>query len=84
MRPTGVHFVGSIGLDTVDDVFKTCGRVLGRRLKRLPDGEPGGRRLWISWQVPLLRASPYLRPVGDPMDLVPLEVAPGVNPEDIQ
>ena len=44
MRPTGVHFVGSIGLDTVDDVFKTCGRVLGRRLKRLPDGEPGGRR----------------------------------------
>ena len=83
MRPTGVHFVGSIGLDTVDDVFKTCGRLLGRRLKRLPDGEPGGRRLWISWQVPLLRASPYLRPVGDPMDLVPLEVAPGVNPEDI-
>ena len=83
MRPTGVHFVGSIGLDTVDDVFKTCGRVLGRRLKRLPDGEPGGRRLWISWQVPLLRASPYLRPVGDPMDLVPLEVAPGVNLEDI-
>ena len=82
MRPTGVHFVCSIGLDTVDEVFRTCGR-LGRRLKRLPDGEPGGRRLWISWQVPLLRASPYLRPIGDPMNLIPLEVAPGVNPKDI-
>ena len=84
MRPTSVHFVGSIGLNTVDDVFRTCGRTLGRRLKRLPDGEPGGRRLWISWQVPLLRASPYLRPIGDPMALIPLELVPGVNPEDIQ
>lgn len=83
MKPTSVHFVGSIGLNTVDDVFRTCGRTLGRRLKRLPDGEPGGRRLWISWQVPLLRASPYLRPIGDPMALIPLELVPGVNPDDI-
>lgn len=75
--------MGSIGLDTVDDVFRTCGRSLGRRLKRLPDGEPGGRRLWISWQVPLLRASPYLKPVGDDMALVPLELAPGINPAEI-
>ena len=21
----------------------------------MPDGEPGGRRLWISWQIPVLR-----------------------------
>ena len=79
-----VHFVGSIALDTVDDVFKTCGRALGRRLKRLPDGEPGGRQLWISWQIPLLRASPYLKPVShDPNQLTPLELAPGVKPEAV-
>jgi hypothetical protein len=81
-QPDRVHFVGSIALDTVDDVFKTCGRTLGRRLKRLPDGEPGGRRLWVSWQIPVLRASPYLRQIGDGQ--VPLELVPGVSPEDIR
>src|SRR5689334_25437146 len=57
-----VHLVGSVGLDTVGDVFATCGSLLGPYLKRVPDGEPGGRRLWISWQFAVLRANPYLQP----------------------
>jgi hypothetical protein len=57
-----IHLVGSIGLDTVDEVFRTVGRMLGQWLRRVPDGEPGGRRLWISFQYPALRASPFLRP----------------------
>jgi hypothetical protein len=57
-----VHLVGSIGLDSVEEVFKTVGSLLGARLKRVPDGEPGPRRLWVSFQYPLLRSSPYLRP----------------------
>ena len=60
--PTHVHLVGSIGLGGVDEVFGTVGRTLGRRLKRIPDGEPGPRRLWVSFQYPLLRSSPFLRP----------------------
>src|SRR5262249_24412217 len=60
--PDCVHLVGSIGLDTVEEVFKTVGPMLGRRLRRIPDGEPGPRRLWASFQYPLLRASPFLRP----------------------
>jgi len=60
--PEGVHLVGSIGLETVEDVFRTVGPMLGRRLRRIPDGEPGPRRLWVSFQYPLLRASPFLRP----------------------
>ncbi len=85
MTPDRVHFVGSIALDSADEVFRTCGRTLGRRLKRLPDGEPAGRRLWVSWQIPLLRASPYLKPLSpDPQIMVPLELAPGVNPQDIR
>ena len=44
--PEHVHLVGSIGLPSVADVFHTCGTLLGRRLQRIPDGEPGGRRLW--------------------------------------
>jgi len=60
--PDQVHLVGSIGLGSVDEVFQTAGRVLGNRLKRIPDGEPGPRRLWVSFQYPLLRSSAFLRP----------------------
>jgi hypothetical protein len=40
--------VGSIPLETVQDVFRTFGAPLGRYLKSLPDGEVGPRRHWIS------------------------------------
>ena len=60
--PTHVHLVGSIGLGGVEEVFRTVGPALGRRLRRIPDGEPGPRRLWVSFQYPLLRSSPFLRP----------------------
>lgn len=55
-----VHLVGSVGLDSVAEVFDSVGSILGDSIKRVPDGEPGGRRCWISWQYPLLRASPFL------------------------
>ncbi len=64
--PTKVHLVGAVGLYTVTDVFSAVGKTLGTRVKRVPDGEPGGRRLWISWQYPLLRANPNLRPDPEP------------------
>jgi len=85
----GVHLVGSIGLDTVEEVFRTVGNQLGRYLRRIPDGEVGGRKLWISWQYPLLRASAYLRP--DPSGAVRptnrfplLTLAEGVAPSDVR
>jgi hypothetical protein len=40
--------VGSIPLDTVEDVFEQFGRTLGDHLVSLPDGEVGLRRHWIS------------------------------------
>jgi hypothetical protein len=86
---THVHLVGSIGLDTVEEVFATVGKLLGPYLRRIPDGEVGGRRLWISWQYPLLRASTYLRP--DPSGAVRptnrfplLTLAEGVAPSDVR
>ena len=57
-----VHLVGSIALPRVPEVFKTVGALLGASARRIPDGEPGGRRCWISWQYPLLRASTHLEP----------------------
>ena len=86
--PTHVHLVGSIGLDTVEEVFSTVGPLLGRRLLRIPDGEPGPRRLWVSFQYPLLRSSPFLRP--DPSGALRktsgfplLCLAEGVSPDDV-
>jgi len=83
-----VHLVGSIGLDSVEEVFATVGPLLGRHLKRIPDGEPGPRRLWVSFQYPLLRSSPYLRPdpSGEvrPTNKFPkLCLAEGVRPEEV-
>jgi len=88
MVPTKVHLVGSIALDSVEEVFRTVGTVLGRRLRRVPDGEPGGRRLWISWQYPLLRSLPFLkadtsRP-NQTSGFLPLQLAEGVAPGAIR
>jgi methionine synthase II (cobalamin-independent) len=84
-----VHLVGSIGLDTVEEVFRTVGGLLGPHLRRVPDGEVGGRRLWISWQYPLLRASTFLRPEPSgavrPTNRFPLlTLAEGVAPADVR
>src|ERR1700687_366206 len=76
-----VHFVGSVGLDTPEEVFATIGQHCGPYLKRVPDGEPGGRRLWISWQIPVLRANPSLVQVGEGQ--IPLKLADGVTAEQI-
>jgi hypothetical protein len=87
--PDKVHLVGSVALDSVQEVFATAGSVLGARLARIPDGEPGGRRLWISWQYPLLRANAYLVPNPDPdtrgaAGSVPLQLDDGVRPDEVQ
>jgi len=88
MIPDRVHFVGSIALDSVEEVFRTLGAALGNRLRRVPDGEPGGRRLWISWQYPLLRAQPFLK--ADPSapnqttGFLPLSLADDVKPSEVR
>ena len=83
-----VHLVGSIGLDSVEEVFGTVGKLLGKHVKRIPDGEVGPRRLWVSFQYPLLRSSPYLRPdpSGEvrPTNKFPkLCLAEGVKPDEV-
>ena len=59
-------------------MFAAIGQHCGPYLKRVPDGEPGGRRLWISWQIPVLRANPSLAQVGEGQ--IPLKLADGVEP----
>jgi len=85
---TYVHLVGSVALDTSEEVFAAAGQLLGPHLKRVPDGEPGGRRLWISWQIPVLRANPSLTPAiapapGQRASWLPLRLADGVEPAQV-
>ncbi|MCC6779280.1 MAG: hypothetical protein IT537_22075 [Hyphomicrobiales bacterium] len=59
--------VGSIPLDTPEEVFRTFGAPLGKYLAAMPDGEVGPRRHWISrvhYQV--LAAHPELEVVQRP------------------
>ncbi len=59
--------VGSVPLDTPEDVFRTFGAPLGQYLFAMPDGEVGPRRHWISrvhYQV--LAAHPELEVLQRP------------------
>jgi hypothetical protein len=57
-------------------------------LRRIPDGEPGGRRLWISWQYPLFRSLPFLKADASQPNqtsgFLPVQLADGVMPGDIR
>ena len=46
-----VLLVGSVPLDSAEEVFKVCTRSLGPYLKMLPDGEVGPRKSWIQCQA---------------------------------
>jgi hypothetical protein len=82
-----IHFVGSIGLDSTDDVFAAVGQTVKPFVKRCPDGEVGSRRLWVSYQWPLLRATSFLEPSSDHaipgMGLTTLRLKPEVRAEEI-
>jgi len=47
-----------VPLRSAEDVFRTLGRELGTRLRRIPDGETGPRADWIVWQYPVLSSRP--------------------------
>ena len=49
-HPCGAHLVGSIPLANTHAALDTAARVLGKHVRRLPDGETGERSNWIRWQ----------------------------------
>ena len=59
--PVGVHLVGSVPVNTAEDMFRLSMEHLGGHLKRLPDGEVGKRDTWIRWQYARILASPQIR-----------------------
>jgi hypothetical protein len=55
-----VHLVGSVPLNDARTVFETVSAALGRKLKRIPDGETGERSDWITWLEPAFADNPVL------------------------
>jgi hypothetical protein len=56
--PVGALLVGSVPLTDADEVMMTASKLLGRHLRRMPDGETGERSIWIAWQAEVFRNHP--------------------------
>jgi hypothetical protein len=56
----GAHLVGSLPLDTAEQVFGTVSAHLSKHVRRIPDGETGPRSQWIGWAVTKLMEAPQL------------------------
>jgi hypothetical protein len=57
-----IHMVGSIPLEDAETVFRTLGGRLAGHMTRIPDGETGRRRRWISFINDQLKDHPDLEP----------------------
>ncbi len=61
MDATGrLHLIGSIPLDSSEQVFRTLAHDLGPYLKRMPDGETGERSRWVYFQRQMLLDHPAM------------------------
>ena len=59
-NPARMFFCGSIPLEHEVDVFKALAEFGGERLRRVPDGELGDRKMWVIGQYAVLAASAAL------------------------
>jgi hypothetical protein len=70
-KPTGVHLIGSVPMESAETVFRSVARELGPWLARIPDGETGNRHRWIWWQREMLLHHPAMEldPATPPFEL---------------
>lgn len=85
--PSGALLVGSVPLESNDQVFRTAASILGDHLRRIPDGETGDRLNWIGWQIAIFQQHPDLEPAPvDPEHYAPLptsQLREGVKPDEL-
>lgn len=58
MTKHNIHFIGSIGLEDTETVFRSIAGLVGNKAKRYPDGETGERHYWIVWQGKIFAEHP--------------------------
>ena len=79
--------VGSVPLETAEEVFKEFGSPLGRYLRALPDGEVGERQYWVvRMQFRVFHGHPDLETVKRPApdSVLPLFNAAAADPDTIK
>lgn len=60
MATDRLHLIGSIPLDSSEQVFRTLAAELGPHLTRMPDGETGERSRWVFFQRQILLDHPAM------------------------
>jgi hypothetical protein len=60
----GAHLVGGLKSPDAESAMRTAGRLLGRHLHAITDGETGERSQWIGWQLGKLTAIDGIELVG--------------------
>ena len=60
-----VYLVGSVPMADAEAVFAAVSAALGRRIKRIPDGETGERGDWITWLEPVFADHPAFQKSGE-------------------
>lgn len=91
-----VLLIGSVPLDTNEEVFRQVGGALAPFISRIPDGETGERWMWVRFQQDMLKASGYMEidPDAPPLQWVQwdgkllreipgLRFKPGVDPASV-
>jgi hypothetical protein len=69
--PVGVHLVGSVPVNSAEEMFRLTTEHLASHLKRIPDGEVGERDTWIRWQYARIEASPQMTQLDEENVYVP-------------
>lgn len=80
------HLVGSINLPSAAETLDMAANTLSHMLLRIPDGEPGPRRGWVFYQLPMFTHNTQLTQPDDPnqiMSFQPRTVKPGVSASDL-
>lgn len=75
--PRNVLLIGSIPLGSARRVFETVGATLDGLVRRMPDGETGERRDWVSWQAAAFARIPFVEPAETFQGRPQFRVRPG-------
>src|SRR5262249_56415137 len=86
-----IHLVGSVPMADAEQVFGQVVATLGARVRRLPDGQTGGRGDWITWLEPVFAQNPALQKSGEFFRVHAsgtgrerYGLKPGFKPEDVR